>query len=66
MNVEIGTEAVQFPEKEYTPNGFSLIQVNLLCGGTHAGHVALWDDRSPSSPCRLTGNYCTIYQGAAT
>jgi hypothetical protein len=33
------------------------MQVNLLCGGTHAGHVALWDDRTPSSPCRLTGYY---------
>ncbi len=40
-----------------------LTQVNLLCGGTHAGHVALWDDRSPSSPCRLTGTYCNLLCG---
>jgi hypothetical protein len=32
----------------------------------HAGHVALWDDRSPSSPCRLTGNYCNYLPSPTT
>ena len=42
-----------------------LLKVNLLCGGTHFGHVAIWDERSPSAPSQLTGNNVFFSSGVS-
>jgi hypothetical protein len=69
MNVEIWTEATQFPEKKYINGIFLAVRgIHILCNSRHVGESisireALLTQPKPTNFCRFTVNILPSLSG---